>query len=266
MLERINHFEIHLGDEVAKRTAAAEALKAAQARHVQDLEAVMQSRHAAAIERVESLEKAFGSAVEGHRKDLAASGTRLEQLHSRLAACEALRGQHTTLSERLDGLEGQLGQSRERNSAEAEALREAHARHSRELKDLQVSSAQHAGTVERLSSLERSVSNITSRQSGALSKLERLGDRLLACEENGSAIAELKRDRTGMADRLQRLEKGMDDLKVARTDLFRMRGVLSNVRKAWDHEALPRGVDRSGSSPALCGGGHIEKIAAGSTV
>uniref|UniRef100_A0A7S4QQW2 Uncharacterized protein n=1 Tax=Alexandrium monilatum TaxID=311494 RepID=A0A7S4QQW2_9DINO len=245
LLDRVARFEVQLGDGLAKHGAALDDVKAASARQAHDTEAAAMSRHAAAVERLEFLERAIGSAADGHRKDAAANGTKLEQLDSRLAVCEAFHGQHSALCARVDGLEGQLGEYPRKLSLEAQALREVQARHSADLEGLRAASTQHGGAAERLAILERSLGSVTSKQSEALAKLDRLGDRLHQCEGHGPAISELRRGQLAvaqLAEQVRVVEMGVQEVKAAQEDLGKVRGVLSNVRRAWDHEPLAAGA------------------------
>jgi len=184
----------------------------------------LQAHHASLKERVEYLEGSLGDSADRHARDIQASHTKLEQLHSRLVACEkngasvgelqklhaGLTAQdsthaanHASLKERVDYLESQLGDSAGRHARELESLKSSHSKHADELRGLRAASAEHSSLADRLAFVERALGDSADRHAKELAaahaRLEGMHTRLGACEQHGAALADLKKSHSSLA-------------------------------------------------------------------
>lgn len=198
----------------------------------------LQAHHASLKERVEYLENSLGDSADAHAKDLQGAHTKLEQLHSRLAACEkhgasisdlqkahaglasqdsAHAANHTSLKERLDYLETQLGDSAGKHEKELESLKSNHSKHAEELKSLRSASAQHSTLAERMAYLEQAMGDSADKHSqeiaAAHAKLESMHTRMAACEQHGAALGDLKKSHSSLSTDKATLEMHHATLK-----------------------------------------------------
>jgi len=279
-----------LGTSVGRQAAELEV----HGRRAQSAEAAaagLAAGHTALADRLGQAEKLIRESADKCANELSEATVQISQLEGRVVQCEehgpalvnlklaqaaiageseAFRTQHGRFGERLESLERQVGDAGS-----------AHVRLGHELEGLRVEAAQHIVAMERLGMLERGLNEGTGRQAeamaGVLARLDALSDRLLTCEGDVDAVAELRgaqvafapmagrlehleqelqelksgqQERYGLKGQMERLEHELQELKSAQQELAKMRGVLSTVRRAWDQEPL----QRSSSASALAGG------------
>jgi chromosome segregation ATPase len=183
--------------------------------------------HASLKERVDHLDMLLGEAGEKHGKGLEAALAKLDQLNSRLAACErtgaalselkrshsdlthgkaSIEAHHASLKERMDYVERLLGDSAEKHTKELEAIRFAHDRHlasltkcSKDLESVKAAHSQHSSMGERLSLLERALGDLSHKHSQEVSAMSqkaellhsKLAEETVARERHHSSIRDL---------------------------------------------------------------------------
>ena len=139
--------------------------------------------HLALVERVNSVERSLSGSLGVQVQELAAAKARLEQLHGRMAACEAqgadagglraalaatereaalLREPQALLGQRADMLDGRLSTPTSTLTAEMEALRSAHALHSKKLESAQAPLTHFGLFSERLARMQTSCEELAS--------------------------------------------------------------------------------------------------------
>ncbi|CAE7636955.1 unnamed protein product [Symbiodinium pilosum] len=142
--ERLDFLEKSLGQSAEKHAKEVDALKASHSRITTETK-LRDAHHATVSERLEYIEKMIGDSADKHAKELSAAHEKIQDMHKRVADCEA-RGSHVeavrkahdkmandqaahasnhaTLRERVDFLEKKVGDSAEHHKKELQATRQ----------------------------------------------------------------------------------------------------------------------------------------------
>mmetsp|Transcript_105874 Transcript_105874/g.265100 ORF Transcript_105874/g.265100 Transcript_105874/m.265100 type:complete len:978 (+) Transcript_105874:186-3119(+) len=189
--DRVNYLEKSLGDSVEKHARELKGLKDAHARHGKDLESVKAGsvKHATVDERLDYLEKAMGDSADKHVAELAAAHARLEQLHGRVASCEASGAAVSELKKSHSGL----------------------ATHKNDIEN------QHASLKDRVDFLEKLLGDSADKHAKLLeaahTKVDQLQSRLAACERSGAAVGDLKKAHSELANGKAALESNHSSMQ-----------------------------------------------------
>jgi len=250
MQERMSYLEGLIGDSADKHAKELDALKVAHDRtagalskhskFMDDQRGVV-GKHESLQERVDEIEQALGIHADRHGEGLAQHASRMEQLHSRLAAVERfgavleelkrsngslskdkqdLFGKHSALLDRLDAMDRSFGETFDKHGKNFQALSSAHDKHqgamSKHMKELEAlraeRAAHHDRLVDRLENFEQQNGDSHDRHAANASQLhskyQALMDRFGAVDKYGNQIGNLQKSHDALAARKAELESG----------------------------------------------------------
>lgn len=219
--ERVDYLEGVLGESKTKHDQELEVLKKAHAAHSKEAKA-SSSRHATVDERLQRLEKLLKDGLEGHAQHISAAHAKLEQVHSRVAACEqhgarlsqlhsSHAGQATDkaahseknfaqLTVKVEYLESLIGESAEKHQKNTKEV--VQVAHSKLISEGQHRDLKHATLEERLKYVEKTLGDSFEEHTQALtaahSKLQDMHARVALCEAHSTAIETLKKSHSSL--------------------------------------------------------------------
>lgn len=232
--ERLQYLEKIIGDNADKHVRDLDDHKNTFGKAIAESK-TLHDRHAGVIERISFLEQAIGESADRHAQELAATHTKLEQLHGRLSdekasreshanstrdlvnkEKEAREGHHASIGKRLEYLEGLIGSNADKHAIELEACKTAQNKHASESK---ARDAVHASMEDRIAYLEKSMGDSADKHAkelqDAVLKLDQVHGRLSTVEkqQHGSQIDELKKSHANMTSQKTQLEAQHATLK-----------------------------------------------------
>lgn len=195
--ERVDYLEGMVGSSAEKHFKELEFLKTAHSRLATESK-TREAFHATISERVSFIEQQLGDSADQQAQELAAAHSKLDQLHGRLASCEA----HGSAIDNLKKSHANLAQDK--------ATREAH----------------HMSMAERLEYLERVLGDSAEKHArelaSAQAKVDQLHGRLAACERAGAAVGDLQKAHSDMANSKATLASQHEAVKGEVEELHRM--------------------------------------------
>eukprot|EP00930_Biecheleria_cincta_P083353 TRINITY_DN72938_c0_g1_i1.p1 TRINITY_DN72938_c0_g1~~TRINITY_DN72938_c0_g1_i1.p1 ORF type:complete len:1818 (+),score=410.71 TRINITY_DN72938_c0_g1_i1:251-5455(+) len=223
--ERLQYLEKVIGDNADKHAKDLDDHKNTFGKAMGENK-TLHERHAGVTERIAFLEQAIGESADKHAQELAATHTKLEQIHSRLSdekasrdahansmrdlvnkEREAREGHHASVGKRLDYLEGLIGSNADKHAIELEACKIAQNKHS---SDSKARDAAHASMEDRIAYLEKSMGDSADKHAkelqDAVLKLDQVHGRLSTVEKHGDHIDELKKSHASMASQKTQLD------------------------------------------------------------
>merc|ERR1719296_282964 len=247
--ERVDYLESLLGDSADRHAKELEALKAAHASHasavskhakfLDDHKDSMSGHHDTLKERIDDIENILGLHADKHGDGLAEAASKMDQLHTRLAAVEkfgghidelrrshgslakekeAIAGHHANLRERLEAMDQAYGETFDKHGRHMQALGASHdkhqataAKHAKDLEGLRVErQAGHDGLSSRVDDLHQLHGDLHGQHASTASQLhgkcQAMLDRLAGVEKHRDHIGNLQRSHDSLAAKKQELE------------------------------------------------------------
>jgi len=214
------------------------------------------------------LEKTIGDSADKHTKAVEGAMCKLDQMFTRLSACERagnsigdlqrahaslstektqLEAHHATLKERVDFLETTLGDNVDKHAKALDALRKDHTKLLGESKVKHSQfEVQHSSVSDRLAYLEKLIGDSADRHKEELdsahSKIETLHGRVSQCEASGRLVASLRQANASMSSEKEATEAHHSSLEERIDYLERIMGDSAD-RHAQELQEAHRKID-----------------------